>query len=60
MGLIQEIKTNRTYSPEGSMRFPYLTGQKQLGHWRTFSKAELDTHIQLPAQTDQSASSKYL
>ena len=49
-------ETYLTYSPVGSIRFPYLTGQIQRGHCSTFSKAELDTHIQFPAHTDQSES----
>ncbi len=53
-------QTDLINSPVGSILIPYMTGEKQLGHCRQFSNAELDTHIQLPAHTDQSPSSKYL
>lgn len=46
--------------PSGSNLWAYRVGQTQWEQSKTFSNAELDTHIQLPAQTDQSASNKYL
>lgn len=48
------------YSPLGSNLLPNDTGQLTRDESKSFSKAEDDTHIQFPAQTEKSASSKYL
>lgn len=41
-----------TYSPVGSSLRPNFTGQAHTELSNNFSNAELETHIQLPAQTD--------
>ena len=44
------------YVPWGSTLHPYTLGSRQKLVLRLFSKAEEETHIQLPAHTAQSAS----
>lgn len=48
----------RIKSPEGSRRLPYETELMQTEQSSSRSKAELDTHIQLPALIDQSQSTR--
>ena len=40
-----------TYFPWGSTLQPYTEGSRQKEELSDFSKAELETHIQLPEQT---------